>query len=199
MAFPPMEPFAIPATHTSRSSHQSSAAPEKRGVRHAGGLQPRSTSLDQQAPAATRTRRAPPVLHATRPAKKYPGTHTARRAATPGTTPRPACRKEFTSRKRTRRQCDAELAERPSRSADTTHLRRGPLATLPSVPRVSLPPASSDRCDGATGTVSHHPSINIAPRGAQLDAKKPAAALRILLARRSSRFSARSLRTSADS
>lgn len=48
----------------------------------------------------------------------------------------------------------------------------GPLATLPDVPQVGLPPASSGRCDDPTGTVSHRPSIHIAPRGAQLRREK---------------------------
>jgi hypothetical protein len=38
----------------------------------------------------------------------------------------------------------------------------------PSFPAIGCPDASSGRCDGPTETVSHHLSIHLAPRGAQL-------------------------------
>ena len=70
----------------------------------------------------------------------------------------------------TRRVTPSDLARRTRivwqcRHAPTSS---GPLATLTVVPRLGLPPASPHRCDGTVGTVSHHPSITKAPRGAQL-------------------------------
>jgi hypothetical protein len=56
----------------------------------------------------------------------------------------------------------------PSGSTSTARLLGAACHQSPSFPAIGCPDASSDRCDGPTETVSHHLSIHLAPRGAQL-------------------------------
>jgi hypothetical protein len=60
----------------------------------------------------------------------------------------------------------------PSGSTDTARLLGAACHRSPSFPVLGCPDASSGRCDGPTETVSHHLSIHLAPRGAQLRREK---------------------------
>jgi hypothetical protein len=75
----------------------------------------------------------------------------------------------------------------------------GPLATVTDIPRIRLPPASSGRCDDPTRTVSHRPSTNTAPRGAQLPHEESCRCAEISTSSRSRRFAALSRLISANS
>jgi hypothetical protein len=85
----------------------------------------------------------------------------------------------------------------PSGSTDTARLLGAACHQSPSFPAIGCPDASSGRCDGPTETVSHHLSIHLAPRGAQLAAKKADAVFKIAL--RNSAFSRLKRFNSADS
>ncbi len=61
----------------------------------------------------------------------------------------------------------------PSGSAGTSRLCQGRLPPSPASPRIRLPPASSGRCDGPAGRVSHLSSINTRLVAHSSAAKKP--------------------------
>jgi hypothetical protein len=61
-----------------------------------------------------------------------------------------------------------EIRTPSSGSTDTARLLGAACHPSPSFPAIGCPDASSGRCDGPTETVSHHLSIHLAPRGAQL-------------------------------
>ena len=65
------------------------------------------------------------------------------------------------------------LLDEPAPSGSTRTARLlGTCHRSPSFPAIGCPDASSGRCDGPTATVSHHLPIHLAPRGAQLRARR---------------------------